>query len=243
MVSGKDRLFESGQGHPSPFEFNQAVVDVFPDMIERSVPGYRETLQGISQMAAHFARDGSCCFDLGCSLGAASLAILNGTRDRDVALVAVDSSAAMVKSCEQVLHGEYPDSAVRVLLQDIRKVDISNACLVVMNYTLQFVPPAQRDELIQRIYQGLVDGGALILSEKIRFTDPALDQWMIERHHQFKRANGYSDLEISRKRDALEDVLVPETLEDHTRRMGDAGFSMVSTWFQSLNFCSMIAIR
>ena len=90
---------------------------------------------------------------------------------------------------------------------------------------------------------GLVDQGVLILSEKIQFSDERSEQLFVDLHHDFKRGNGYSDLEISQKRDALEHVLIPETIEAHRERLLAAGFSRVETWFQCFNFVSLVAFR
>ena len=120
---------------------------------------------------------------------------------------------------------------------------IEQASVVVMNFTLQFIPPVQRQQLIQRIYDGLLPGGILILSEKLAFEDPRSDQFHIDSHHDFKRANGYSDLEISQKRTAIEQVLIPETLAAHKARLLAAGFNDVVVWYQCFNFVSMLAIK
>lgn len=120
---------------------------------------------------------------------------------------------------------------------------IENASVVVLNFTLQFIPVEERLALLQRIYQGLKPGGALILSEKLAFEDETQDRFHIESHHDFKRSNGYSDLEISQKRSALENVLIPETLAEHQQRLEQAGFEFVEKWFQCFNFVSMVAVK
>jgi len=115
--------------------------------------------------------------------------------------------------------------------------------VVVLNFTLQFIPRELRDHVIRQIYRGLQPGGVMVLSEKVTFEDPHLDELNIELHHQFKRANGYSDLEIARKRSALENVLLPETLNCHKQRIAEAGFSSCDVWFQCFNFASLIALK
>ena len=124
---------------------------------------------------------------------------------------------------------------------DIRDVEVAGASFSVLNFTLQFIPCETRLELLRRIAQGTADGGALVLSEKICFADAAQQRLMTELHHCFKRANGYSDLEIAQKRTALENMMVPETLETHLGRLRAAGFATASCWFQCFNFVSIIA--
>jgi tRNA (cmo5U34)-methyltransferase len=132
---------------------------------------------------------------------------------------------------------------VRLRCADILDVDIHNASMVVLNFTLQFIPLAQRDVLLQRIAQGLRPGGMLILAEKIHFEDAALNALFIDLHHRFKEQNGYSQTEISRKRAAIDNVLVPETLRAHEQRIRTAGFSSFAVWFKCLNFAAMVAVK
>lgn len=130
-----------------------------------------------------------------------------------------------------------------LLEQDLMTTDIDTAALVLMNFTLQFIALDQRDSLIQKIYAGLLDGGSLVLSEKIKFDDHKTHDALTNIHHQFKADQGYSQLEIAQKRDAIENVLVPETLDAHIQRLRGAGFSVVTPWVQNLQFVSILAIK
>ncbi len=225
------------------FEFDRAVAEVFPDMIKRSVPGYATIIQLIGDLSERYARADSHCYDLGCSLGAATLAMRHRIRAANCRIVAVDNSEAMVARCRQVLAADSGAVAVELRRDDIRQTPMERASVVILNFTLQFVPPADRDALIARIHAALVPGGVLILSEKVRFDDEPHQELMTELHHNFKRAQGYSNLEIAQKRSALEDVLVAETLDGHRHRLKTAGFASVDVWFQCFNFASLIAIK
>jgi tRNA (cmo5U34)-methyltransferase len=165
---------------------------------------------------------------------------------RNVRIVAVDSSAAMVERLRSKLEDEDAGAApvvpIEVLQADIRETAVEDASVVVLNFTLQFIEPSHRFPLLQRIRQGLKPGGILILSEKIRFEDADEDRLQIDWHRDFKRAQGYSDLEIARKRDALERVMLPDSLDEHRARLERAGFSRVVPWFQALNFSSLVAL-
>ena len=228
------------------FVFNEDVAKVFPDMIKRSVPGYPTIVENLGVLAAQFAQPHSALYDLGCSLGAVTQALRRHVRADDCRVIAVDNSPAMVERCSEYLHAQ--DSMfqellpVEVLEADILTLDLQPASLVALNFTLQFVAPEQRLELLTRIRQALLPGGALILSEKLRFEDAAEHELLGELHLAFKRANGYSELEIAQKRSAIENVMKPDSLEQHRERLLAAGFSKVVPWFQCLNFASLIAL-
>lgn len=226
------------------FQFDERVVAVFPDMIQRSVPGYGMIISNIGIVAAKYAQAGSHCYDLGCSLGAVSLAMRQRITQPDCDIIAVDNSPAMIERGRELLALDtLPTVPVTMICADLQEVTIENASVVVLNFTLQFIPPAERLALIERIHAGLRPGGVLILSEKIAFSEPGRQQFHEELHHDFKRANGYSDLEISQKRSALEKVLIPETLACHHERLQAAGFSFSDLWFQCFNFVSLVAIK
>ncbi len=244
-MSEKDTLFQHQSGDPGSFRFDERVVDVFPDMIDRSVPGYSLIVPMIGQLSRRFAQPGTVVHDLGASLGAVTLVMRRALADRDVRIVATDTSPAMVARFRELLadadaNGD-PGAPVDVVEGDIRNTDFTNSSLAVLNFTLQFVPVEERGELLARAAAGLCDGGALVLSEKIRFEDEGEQERQTDWHHDYKRLHGYSELEIARKRAALERVLLPETRDEHERRLLDAGFSRVTRWFQCFGFCSFLA--
>ena len=241
--SNHDKLFARPLASVKSFVFDQAVVDVFQDMVERSIPGYQTIINHTGELAHRFVQANTNCYDLGCSLGASTLAIRERTESRGVTIYAVDNSAAMLEKCASNLSAQTSTTQTHIVNADICDTDISNASLVVMNFTLQFVPLEQREALIRKIYQGLNYGRCLVISEKLHFEPETLNGLLNELHHQFKREQGYSDLEISQKRDSIENVLLPETLEIHIRRLKACGFSTASPWFQCFNFGSLIAIK
>lgn len=241
--SAADTIYANPLGQVAGFSFDQTVVNVFPDMIKRSVPGYTTIISMIGTLAERYATSGSHCFDLGCSLGAASLAMRHRIQAADCRIIGIDNSQAMIDRCRDVFAADGGEIPVELICDDLENVDISNASVVVLNFTLQFISPDRRDSILQKIYHGLNPGGVLILSEKVTFQDQQHDQLMIELYHNFKRANGYSDLEIAQKRTALENVLIPETLDTHRQRMKKVGFQSCDVWFQCFNFASMIAVK
>jgi len=230
-----------------PFRFNDAVAQVFPDMLRRSIPGYAASLEAIGSLAARYVRPDTRCYDLGCSLGAAALAMRQGIRAAGCRIVAVDNAPAMIRRCREILGSDaMRDSGttpIDLVEGDILETPLTNASMVVLNYTLQFLPAGTRDAMIRRIAAGLNPGGILVLSEKVVDPDPQMEALLVDLHHEHKRRNDYSALEISRKRAALENVLVPETVGVHRERLLRAGFASAAVCLRYFNFVSIIAIR
>jgi tRNA (cmo5U34)-methyltransferase len=245
LIKPRDTLYAPDTVEAGPFEFTDDVAQVFPDMLKRSIPGYAASIQAIGTLAAERVQPGSRCYDLGCSLGAATLAMRRNIKASGCRIIAVDNAPAMVSRCRDLLAAdEKPGpTEVSVIEADIQDVDITRASMVVMNYTLQFLPLEKRSMMVSKIAGGMLPGGILVLSEKVVDEDPAVEESLQNLHHEFKRRNAYSDLEISRKRAALENVLVPETVRAHKKRLSDAGFSHTGVWLRYFNFVSIIAIR
>ncbi len=243
MTSKKDNIFADYKAMVGRFEFDDKVVAVFDDMIRRSVPGYSTVIAMTAVLAEKYATENSNCYDLGCSLGASTVALLHGIKASGCKVIAVDNSPAMIDRCRDILAGDMSSVPVELVCGDIADLKIENASVVVMNYVLQFFDPARRDELVQKIYNGLRPGGVFILSEKMKFEDPIEQDYQHDFYHEFKAYNGYSRTEISQKRKALENVLIPDTLAEHKRRIQSAGFSACYKWFQCFNFGSMIALK
>lgn len=245
MTHVPDRLFTTPLAQVPDFTFNEDVVRVFPDMIKRSVPGYPTIVENTGVLAAQLAQANSTLYDLGCSLGAVTQAMRRHVSHSGCKVIAVDNSAAMVERCRE--HFNAQDAMfqellpVTVLEADILNLTLEPTSLVALNFTLQFIAPEQRLELLQKIRHALLPEGALVLSEKLRFNDAAEHDLLNELHLAFKRANGYSELEIAQKRRAIEKVMLPDSLEEHRERLYSAGFSQVVVWFQCFNFASLIA--
>lgn len=239
----KDTLFSAPIEKLGDFTFDEAVAEVFPDMISRSVPGYSNIITAIGMLAERFATPDSMIYDLGCSRGAAILAMRRNLQGRAVQIIGVDNSQPMVERCRRHLEAYHSDIPVTILCDDIRHIDIRNASMVVLNFTLQFLPRDDRLALLEKIYQGLNPNGVLVLSEKFQFDNPLTNELLIDLHHTFKRANGYSELEVSQKRTALENVMLTDSLDTHKARLQQAGFNHIELWFQCFNFGSMIAVK
>ena len=240
-MSEKDKLYEKGLPGISDFVFDERVVRVFPDMINRSVPGYGLTLQMIGLIARRFAQKDSRVYDLGCSLGAVTRVMRQAVEQPGIKFIAVDNSPDMMAQCRQQLEHDDDLPEVEFVLADICQCEFQDASMTVLNFTLQFVEPAQRLPLLKRIAEGTRVGGVLVLSEKIRFSDAREQETQTRLHHEFKRSKGYSDLEIAAKRNALERVLRPDTEAEHLERLREAGWCKTIRCCQAFNFVTYLA--
>lgn len=241
-TSKQDKIYASARTRQD-FVFDASVAEVFTDMINRSVPGYATIISMIGVLANRYCAPGSTIYDLGCSLGGATLAMAHHIDRPDYRIIAVDNSEPMISRFEQALENSPKRPRIELVCADIADVEIRDASVVVLNFTLQFIAQERREKLMRRIYSGMRPGGILILSEKIKLADAQLNSLLIDMYHQFKQAQGYSELEVSQKRSALENVLVPETIAQHKARLLSAGFKSVDSWFQCFNFASMIAFK
>jgi tRNA (cmo5U34)-methyltransferase len=236
----KDDIYKQLKTGDEPFRFDKSVTRVFPDMLQRSIPGYAASIEAIGSLAARYVRADTNVYDLGCSLGAATLAMQQGIREPGCRIVAIDNSPAMIERCGEILADR---DGIELRLCDIREAEIHNASMVVLNYTLQFLSLDDRDAMVGRIYEGMNEGGLLVLSEKVVDEDPHMEELLVDLHHEHKRRNDYSALEIARKRAALENVLLPETVAKHRDRLANAGFRHTGVWLRYFNFVSIVAIR
>ncbi len=237
----KDTIYDKPTGEPGSFVFNEAVARVFPDMIRRSVPGYASAIAGTGLISGDYIQPKSNAYDLGCAVGASTLAMLQHITCDDFSIIAIDNSPDMIERCQENIQDSSNTDRVSYRCEDMLDMDISNASVVVLNYTLQFIPPERRTALLVKIYMGMRPGGVLVLSEKIAFDNKAEQIRQTALHESFKRAQGYSELEISRKRAALENILTPESCATHLGRLNGIGFHDAQLWFRSINFASMLA--
>ena len=239
----KDKIFSKRNKKIAPFEFNAEVADVFKDMLHRSIPSYLSTIETIESLTKQYIQPDSNCYDLGCSLGTATLAIEKGINVEGCKIFAVDKSQPMINKCQTNIRNEATHVPIEVINDDILNIEISNASVIVMNYTLQFIEKNKRQIIINRIYNGLRDGGLFLLSEKITNENKIIRDQLTTLHHDFKHKNSYSHLEISQKRAALEEILICDDSITHNLRFKKAGFKNFGLWMQHFNFASYVAIK
>ena len=243
MTSSKDQIYAGNLANREAFKFDDAVADVFDDMINRSVPGYRTITKMSGLIASAYSLSNSNLYDLGCSLGSSTLEMRSQDLPENCKIKAIDNSESMLNKFKQAIAEDKNNIPVDFQRIDLEDAKITNASIVLLNWTLQFIAKENREQVIQNIYNGLLPGGVLLLSEKILIEDPELNQINIELHESFKKANGYSTLEIARKRAALDNVLIPESLTQHKERLLLCGFKTCDIWFRYFNFASLIAIK
>ena len=236
----RDKLFDANIDI-ADFRFDKGVVEVFDDMVRRSVPGYDSMIQMIGLIARMYGQDNTNYYDLGSSTGAISLAIALNNKHQKNTFFAIDNSEEMVSKCKQNLESKIDN--LQATCADINQIHIENASIVVLNLTLQFIDVKDRSNLIKKIYEGLNPGGVLIISEKIHFEDKETQDQITNLHIDFKKENGYSELEIANKRQAIENVLITDTKAIHIERLKDSGFKDTSCFFQCLNFVSFLSVK
>ncbi|WP_232087460.1 carboxy-S-adenosyl-L-methionine synthase CmoA [Sulfurovum sp. ST-21] len=232
----KDKVFS--KPIEKKFEFDQAVASVFDDMLSRSVPFYDEVRKLIIDLILAEQEEGKKILDLGFST-AKFLLDLHSKMDARMELKGLDNSPAMLERAEQKCQAFGADISLE--LADMLTYDFKQEDIIVANYTLQFIRPMQRMELVRKIHDGLKEDGVFIFSEKVVFEDKKLDKQMIDIYYAYKKEQGYSEYEIAQKREALENVLIPFTVEENIHMCKEAGFRQINTIFQWANFVTFVA--
>ena len=240
----KDEVFKESLSIIEDFRFGENVASVFDDMLTRSVPFYPEMQRMIGEMAADFAAPGSRIYDLGCSTGTTLIHLDQVLGERDVTFVGVDNSEDMLTKCRQKMAEFDFSNKVELTCADLNQgIYVEDASIALMVLTLQFIRPLHRDKLIKSIYEGLRENGALILVEKVLGEDSFFNRSFIKYYYDFKKKNGYSELEISQKREALENVLIPYRLKENQEMLEHAVFHCVEVFFKWYNFTGIVAVK
>ncbi len=225
------------------FDFNGRVVEVFDDMLYRSVPFYAEVIAASAQLLEAFLLPGDEVYDLGCATGTTLLEFCRLLPDRDLRFIGIDSSTAMLDKARLKAELYSKQDMLSFRAEDITTIEHSDAGAYILNYTLQFIRPLQRQDFLTRLYNSLRPGGILLLSEKTISHDRRLNREFIDIYHAFKMKKGYSELEIAKKREALENILIPFSITENVDILRKVGFSAIETYFQWFNFASFIAIK
>ena len=239
----KDKLFSRKNPVVKDFTFGEQTAAVFDDMLHRSVPFYAEVQRMMSEIASDFVAEGTNLYDLGCSTGNTFLR-LDPVVPKGVKFIGIDSSPEMLQKAREKFKQHHMTREYELICGDLNQgIQVTNASLVVMNLTLQFVRPLYRHQLISTIAQGMHENGCLLLIEKILSKDSTINRFFIKYYYAFKERNGYSKLEISQKREALENVLVPYRIEENMELMLQNGFRECELFFRWYNFCGIVALK
>ncbi|HXH99019.1 MAG TPA: carboxy-S-adenosyl-L-methionine synthase CmoA [Sphingobacteriaceae bacterium] len=242
-IKNKDEVFRTEINKVSDFKFGTKVANVFDDMVGRSVPYYGEIQRMIAELASDHVKPDTVVYDLGCSTGTTMIG-MNTMVDNDISFIGIDDSEDMLKKCNVKLREAGFTRKYELKTADLQEgLEIKNASVVVLCLTLQFIRPIAREKLLKNIFDGLVPGGVLLLAEKILAEDSIFNRDFIKYYYNYKRRNHYSDLEISQKREALENVLIPYKLNENNHMLREAGFGHCETFFKWYNFAGIIAIK
>jgi len=234
----KDKLFE--KPIKKQFEFDEDVASVFDDMLSRSVPHYNDMLNLTTSFALKYTGKNSRIYDLGCSTATTLINIAKNSSDK-LELIGIDTSSAMLDRAKHKANAYGIE--IDFIEDDIFNVDFKTSNVIISNYTLQFIRPLQREELIKKIYDSLEVGSVFIFSEKVITDNKILNKQFIDEYYDFKKTQGYSEFEISQKREALENVLIPYSYEENKKMILDAGFTNFDCLFKWINFATFIAIK
>lgn len=239
----RDKLFDKPDRAVTDFDFGEKTAEVFDDMLDRSIPLYSELQRMIGELANEFAVSGTNVYDLGCSTGI-TLQSLMGAIKKDVTFVGVDYSAPMLERAERRLESLDDTRPHRTVCADLNgDCDIKNASVIVLNLTLQFVRPLFRDLVLRRIHAGLNENGCLILVEKVLGNDSMFNRMFINNYYEMKKRNGYSETEIAKKREALENVLIPYRVDENLALLRSNGFSHTDMFYKWYNFAGFLAVK
>jgi tRNA (cmo5U34)-methyltransferase len=243
-VANQDQVFKDEITKVSDFKFGTTVVNVFDDMVSRSVPFYDETQRMLAEIAADHVKEGTCVFDLGCSTGTTLIGV-DKLIPSNIRFIGIDESQEMLDKCDLKLKEAGFVRPYDLVAADLHREElpIENASVVILCLTLQFVRPLYRERLLRNIYNGLNPGGVLLLVEKVLAESSVFNRDFIKYYYNYKRRNHYSEMEISQKREALENVLIPYKLSENILLLKEAGFADCEVFFKWYNFSGMIAYK
>ncbi|MGH2570190.1 MAG: carboxy-S-adenosyl-L-methionine synthase CmoA [bacterium] len=245
QFTAPDTIFATRRERIDDFDFGAETAAVFDDMLDRSVPHYAEIQRMTGELVGEFVEDGTSVYDLGCSTATTILHVARSVPPEVTAkFVGIDSSREMLEIAKKKLDAIGFGFPYELKCADLNDgVHVVDASVVLLILTLQFVRPLHRERLLRSVEEGLEKGGCVVLVEKVLGRDSTLNRLFIERYYEMKRRNGYSDLEIAQKREALENVLVPYQLEENLSLLRDVGFSATDVFFKWYNFCGIIAVK
>ncbi len=239
----KDKLFEKNK-KIKDFEFDRKVASVFDDMVSRSVPMYRESMDASISLADTFVSKNSRVYDIGCSTGTLLMNCCQQFEEKNVKFIGIDSSEHMLKQAKKKISKNRLTKKVTLIKQNIEdNLSIEDATIVFMNYTLQFLRPLNRQQVLERIFKGMKRNSAFIMIEKILGNNSLFNRVYIDLYFKYKTSVGYSDSEIKNKREALENVLIPYRLDENIQLLKNSGFSSVDVFFKWFNWCGIVAIK
>ncbi len=232
----KDKVF--AKPIQKQFEFDEEVASVFDDMLNRSVPFYKENLKLQIEILKEFLKENDLVIDLGSSTGTFLIEL---AKKKPLKLIGIDNSEAMINRAKQ--KAKAFGVKIDFLQEDFLDFSFPKSNSIVANYTIQFVRPLKREKLIKKIYSSLKRNGIFLMSEKLITENKKLNKIMIDIYYNYKKEKGYSEFEIAQKREALENVLIPYSMQENIEMLKNTGFKDIEVIFRWNNFATFIAFK
>lgn len=215
----------------------------FDSHVRRSVPFYEEGHGLVVQLSDFFVKRDSVCYELGSATGALTKKLAE-RHSKSVKWVGLDSEAAMVAQAKTSLDAsDKKPGNVQFLNEDINLFPYEPSDFMVSYYTVQFVPPRLRQELLNRVYQSLNWGGAFVLFEKVRGADARFQDILTNLYTDYKLQQGYEPQEIIAKSRSLKGVLEPFSTQGNIDLLKRAGFADIMTIFKYVCFEGFLCIK
>lgn len=222
------------------WKFSGDTVYKFDEHIQRSVPLYLQGHDLIAKVSDFFLHNGSVVYDIGMSTGTLAQKILERNKSKSIDYVGVEIEEDMCQKAQENLQG-YQN--VNIVCDDIMNLELKQADLIIAYYSIQFMHPKIRQQLIDKIYESLNWGGAFIMFEKVRGSDARFQDILTSLYTDFKRDNGFSVEEIFAKSQSLKGVLEPFSVQGNRDLLTRAGFKDVETIMKHICFEGFLAIK
>ena len=226
---------------PGEWRFDKNVSQAFDSHVRKSVPFYEEIQRMVIELSEYFVRDQSVVYDLGCSTGT-TLDMLSNAHvgKEDAQFIGFDLSKFMIKEARKKVNR--PN--VRFYHKNVLDVEFSPpANFVTSLFTMQFLTLAERRTLLERIYEGLIEGGGLLIVEKVSSDHSVFEDMWTELYWDFKRRQGFTPEQIVEKANSIRGVMKPLTSDENIDLLWQAGYSRVDVFFKWYNWAGVLGIK
>jgi tRNA (cmo5U34)-methyltransferase len=221
------------------WKFNGSMVEHFEEHVKKSVPLYLEGHQLITKLSDYFVKDDSICYELGSSAGTLTHKLAQHHAFRGAKFIGIEIEEDMVEKAKEL----YSAPNLSFICDDMNTVELQKADLIVSYYTIQFIHPKLRQQLIDKIYNTLNWGGAFIMYEKVRANDARFQDIISNLYMEYKLDQGYTPKEIIAKAKSLKGVLEPFSTEGNIDMLKRAGFVDILSVQKYMNFEGFLVIK
>ncbi len=221
------------------WSFGGNIPNKFEKHIAKSVPLYLEGHQIIIRLSDYFLRDGSVCYDIGCSTANLLKKISAHTNKKKIKLYGIEKEKSMYNYAKSKIKTK----KIKLLNKDLRGVKLIKSDLIISYYTFQFINPSIRQDMLNKIFKSLNWGGAFIMFEKIRGNDARFDNILNSLYLDFKEDNNLNSKDIINKSKSLRGILEPFSDQGNLGLIKRSGFKDIQTIMQSLCFKGYLCIK